>query len=182
MSFGDHTGHGPPPFGVDRFQHFPAVKDLQRCDQTGEFTGVQKIFIRLRSPAKILLSGEKRLGDQNPAGSDRVEKPAPAFSVEVVEHQHYIELPQVRPVRFQVDGMPVDGQSPLFRRRLAGEDPGGITIQRDDIGTQFGSGQAVASFTAGDIEYPNALAEEEVVPRQPTAGWRDEGRGRHGHG
>lgn len=178
--FGDDAGHGAPPVGVHRLEDLPPVDDVERMHQSGEFTGLQQVCVRLRPPAEGALGLEESLHHEDAADRHPGEQRVHPVAVKIVERQDHLKSAEVGPLARQVRR--VEGEFDAARRGGVPRhlEPGGVAVHGGDAGAEFGGGDRVAAFPAGQIENPHPGTDEVTVPREPGAGSGQGGEGRGG--
>lgn len=139
------------------------------------------MLVGFRPPAEIALCNQKGFCHERATRCNRVDDSRPTRTVQIVEYQHQVERAEVRPVTLEIDGLPVDLQPALFCSCAACFETVVITIDGNDLGPAFGGCETVTPFTASDVENRGSLPEQEVVPREPNAGWRNDRRRWNGH-
>jgi len=114
----------------------------------------------LWTPAELSLNLEKGFEQQDTPGLDQAGNEWHPLAVEVVEQQYDIELTEIWPGSFEIGLDPAEvGPSPLGLGLTLAE-PGGVAINRDDLGPKKGGGDGVSTGPAGQVEHSAARADQ----------------------
>ena len=165
-----------PALGIDRLGHFAPVHDLEGRDEAGEFAGQQEMRIGGGSPALLPLGGQEALDDEQPALAHRFADAGKPWPVEIVEDEHGVEEAPVRPGVLQVGLLPVDADAGLPGKFARCREGIGVAIDRDDVGTELGSGDRMPAGAAGKIKDAAARDDPVGMPGKPGAGPRERER------
>ena len=146
------------------------MDDDQRRHQRRGLAELEEVGLLLRAPAQLALDLQVRFEQEMAPGPERLDDPGHPGPVEIVENQHDIELAQIGPSGFEIGLDPPDGKAAAGRVVPPLADLGGILVDGDHVGAELGGRDGVPAGAAGQVEDPDAGANQPRVGGKPIAG------------
>lgn len=155
---------------VHRFRSLTTVEDGQALHQPAQLTGRQQVVVARRPGSLGALGGEERLHEQQATGPHRLEDAGHAGPVEVVEHQHDVEVTPRRPFALEVNLVELDSQRVLVGEVAGRPERLGVAIGRHHLRAIARGRHRMATRATGHIEHPHPRPDEVGMPGKPWIG------------